>query len=120
MVIAKIYFTTCEHLLDDYGVARSKAFKAENTSDLNTDDGDYGQSDHLGKRTRKKKILSSSGSEDDEPRLGVLVKKRQQKIKKLPAPPTWMEAVDDTYENVENSGGNNLEGRSYVKCLLIF
>ncbi|CAG9773512.1 unnamed protein product [Ceutorhynchus assimilis] len=58
----------------DYSTARSKARKAEVTSDLNSDDG-------KNKRQRKKKFMSSSESESEDNRV------LSQFRKKLPTPP---------------------------------
>ncbi|KAJ8915730.1 hypothetical protein NQ315_000665 [Exocentrus adspersus] len=90
---------------DEYATARSKASKAENTSDLNTTDihadDPFKKPNELGKRARKKKILSSSdSSEDDEP-LGVVAKKKRPAIKKIPAPPAWIDETRDASEDIE-------------------
>ncbi|XP_031346380.1 uncharacterized protein LOC116173183 isoform X2 [Photinus pyralis] len=78
---------------DNYSVARSKANKAENTSDLNTDCDDGPLS---GKRKRKKKVISSSS--DDSSDTESMNEKRANKGK-MPSPPAWTDDEHRTHKD---------------------
>lgn len=92
--------------VDVYGVARAKASKAEHTSDLNTDDGEVIALS--GKRIRRKKLFSSSESDDNEPLIEANRKKR--KNKNLPHPPIWTNDDLNIDSKENNNCDNNLKG----------
>lgn len=74
---------------------------------MNTDDGEAIALS--GKRIRRKKLFSSSESEDNEPLIEINKKKR--KNKNFPHPPIWTNDVDLIIDTkVNNNGDNNFKG----------
>lgn len=82
--------------LDNFCLARAKAAKAENSSELNTEEDNPAEEQRVSKRNRKKRIISSSESSDEEQSLTL--KKKQETKRTLPLAPVWPDS-DDNLEN---------------------
>ena len=94
--------------VDNYAVARAKASKAENTSDLNTDEGEINaQMKGEKRRIRRKKVFPDS--EDDSNYL------KKRKTFNMPDPPSWTPDITDTEKNISDTYEGNLisKGKNY-------